>query len=96
MKLTLKEATYILQKEILWCLDNPDKELTQDQQMGFMNGIRQAQILLERAERISCNLTPSYTDCTYCHCTTVVIRDGVCINCKKEYKTHIHFAAADE
>ena len=42
MKLTLKEAIEVLQKEINWCLDYPDKELNNDQQMGFVNGLRQA------------------------------------------------------
>jgi hypothetical protein len=51
MRLTLKEADDILQAEINWCLDNPDKDLTHDQQMGFMNGLRQAQLLLEKAEQ---------------------------------------------
>lgn len=63
MKLTIDEALEILQKEIEWCLNNPyfqsdrDKQLgvslTQDQQRGFMMGLRQAQILLERAEQVS-------------------------------------------
>lgn len=50
MKITLDEAVEILQKEIVWCLDNPDPTLNKDQQMGFMNGLRQAQYLLRAAE----------------------------------------------
>jgi len=50
MKLTSKEIDAILQKEINCCLDNPDQELNHDQQMGFMNGLRQAQLLIEKAE----------------------------------------------
>jgi hypothetical protein len=52
MKLTLKEADDILQKEIVWCLEHPDKDLTMDQQLGFMNGLRAAQIILRKAENI--------------------------------------------
>jgi len=52
MKLNLSEAIEILQKEIVWCLDHPDKELNNDQQMGFMNGLRQAQTLLRKAEAV--------------------------------------------
>lgn len=50
MKLTLEEVEAILQKEIIWVLDHPDKDLNNDQQMGFMNGLRQAQILIRLAE----------------------------------------------
>jgi hypothetical protein len=50
MKLTLNETINILQKEIIWCLDNPDPDLNKDQQMGFMNGLRQAQYLIQKAE----------------------------------------------
>ena len=53
MKLSIKEVTDILQNEINWCLDHPDKELTKDQQMGFVNGLRQAQLLIEKAENES-------------------------------------------
>ena len=45
MKLTIDELVKILQTEINWCLDNPDRELTHDQQMGFVNGLKQAQYL---------------------------------------------------
>jgi hypothetical protein len=51
MYLTKQEAYDVLQAEIVWCLDNPDKELNHDQQTGFMNGLRQAQLLLEKAEQ---------------------------------------------
>jgi len=51
MKLTLKEVNDILQSEINWCLDNPDETLTKDQQMGFVNGLKQAQLLIRKAER---------------------------------------------
>ena len=50
MKLTLTEVCNILQTEINWCLDHPDPELNNDQQMGFMNGLRQAQHLLKGGE----------------------------------------------
>jgi hypothetical protein len=50
MKLTLKDVDDILQKEIVWCLEHPDKDLTMDQQLGFMNGLRAAQIILRKAE----------------------------------------------
>ena len=49
---TVREINYILQKEINWCLDNLDKDLNQDQRLGFMNGLRQAQYLVKEAERI--------------------------------------------
>jgi hypothetical protein len=51
MELTKKEIDDLLQAEINWCLDHPDPELNHDQQMGFMNGLRQAQLLIRRAER---------------------------------------------
>lgn len=49
---TVREINYILQKEINWCLDHPDTQLNHDQQLGFMNGLRQAQYLIKEAERI--------------------------------------------
>jgi hypothetical protein len=42
-----------IQGEIVWCLDNPDEDLTKDQQMGFMNGLRQAQLLIEKINEAS-------------------------------------------
>jgi hypothetical protein len=51
MKLTKQEIYDILQIEINWCLDHPDQELSRDQQMGFVNGLRQAQLLIRNAER---------------------------------------------
>lgn len=62
MYLTLKEANDVLQSEIVWCLDNPDKELTHEQQMGFTNGLRQAQLLLEKAEKKKIEGFTSITD----------------------------------
>ena len=36
-------------------------------------------------------LTSLAVDCVYCHCLTVVLRDGVhCINCGRVYKSHSH------
>ena len=36
-------------------------------------------------------LTPRAVDCAYCHCTTVILSDGVhCINCGRVYKSHSH------
>lgn len=51
MRLKLEDAVCILQNEISWCRDHPDPKLTQDQQTGFMNGLRQAQNLLCLAEK---------------------------------------------
>jgi hypothetical protein len=51
MKLKLNEAINLLQNEIIWCLDHPDPELNKDQQLGFMNGLRQAQYLIQKAEK---------------------------------------------
>ena len=62
MHLTLKEANGVLQSEINWCLDNPDKELTHEQQMGFVNGLKQAQLLLEKAEEKKIGSFTSITD----------------------------------
>ena len=45
-----EEAIQLFQNEITWCLDHPDPMLNKDQQIGFMNGIRQAQYLLKYAE----------------------------------------------
>lgn len=50
MKVKLKEAISLLQAEINWCLDNPDPLLNKDQQLGFVNGLRQAQLLLQKME----------------------------------------------
>jgi hypothetical protein len=50
MKLKLREVNDILQKEIVWCLDHPDPLLNNDQRMGFMNGLRQAEYLIGGAE----------------------------------------------
>lgn len=52
IKFTAREVNAILQKEINWCLDNPDSDLNKDQQLGFINGLRQAQYLIEKAEMI--------------------------------------------
>lgn len=49
--LTPEDIIDTLQSEIVWCLDNPDKDLNHDQQMGFMNGLRQAQTLITRMVR---------------------------------------------
>ena len=36
-------------------------------------------------------LTQRAVDCAYCHCTTVILSDGVhCINCGRVYKSHSH------
>lgn len=50
MKLTLKEAQTILQKEIDWCKANPKKGITKIFRNGFCAGLKQAQYLLEKAE----------------------------------------------
>ena len=34
--------------------------------------------------------TQRAVDCAYCHCSTAVIHDDVCINCAKPYKSHSH------
>jgi hypothetical protein len=52
MRLTSKDIKGLIQIEINWCLDNPDRDLNHDQQMGFVNGLRQAQTLIERFESI--------------------------------------------
>ncbi len=52
MRLNLQNIQKILQQEINWCLDHPDNELNLDQQMGFMNGLRQAEYLIRMAENI--------------------------------------------
>ncbi len=51
MKLKTDEVVALFQAEINWCLDHPSAELTQEQQLGFMNGLRQAQYLVQAAER---------------------------------------------
>jgi hypothetical protein len=50
MKLKLNNVEDILQTEITWCLDHPDTNLTMQEQIGFMNGLRQAQIIIRNAE----------------------------------------------
>jgi len=51
MKLSIKEMEEVLQQEITCCLRNPDKNLTHDQQTGFVDGLLQAQYLLRAAEK---------------------------------------------
>lgn len=49
--LSVEQQITLLQNEINWCLDHPDDTLNKDQQMGFVNGLRQAQTLIEAAEQ---------------------------------------------
>ena len=49
--LSPEELIQVIQTEIVWCLDHPDTELNHDQQMGFMNGLRQAQYLIREANK---------------------------------------------
>lgn len=51
MKFKADEIVALLQTEINWCLDHPSTELTYEQQMGFLNGLRQAQYLVQAATR---------------------------------------------
>ena len=51
MKLTFQQVHHILQKEIEWCEKHPNKDLTEQHMLGFKNGLKQAQYLLEKAER---------------------------------------------
>jgi hypothetical protein len=52
MKLTLKEAVDLLEKEVQWCLEHPELEVSEDARVGFINGLRQAQLLLQKAEKV--------------------------------------------
>lgn len=58
----IDEAIQLLQNEINWCLDHPDPELTHDQRMGFVNGLKQAQYLLRSAEQ-KCISESFYSRC---------------------------------
>ena len=51
MKLKLKEVVSLIQQEIDWCLGNPDLALTQEYQVGFVSGLRQAKTLIEKADK---------------------------------------------
>lgn len=42
MKLSIESVTKILEEEIKWCENNPDPTITQDYQLGFIDGLRQA------------------------------------------------------
>jgi hypothetical protein len=50
-KRMIDELDRVIQQEIAWCLDHPDKELTEEHQTGFMNGLRQAQYLLRAVKK---------------------------------------------
>jgi hypothetical protein len=50
MNLSLNEVQNILQSEIIWHLDHPDKELTKEQQNGFLAGIKHSQTIIRLAE----------------------------------------------
>lgn len=43
-----------------------------------------------RLQELESRLTPRAVDCAYCHCSTAIVRDGKCINCGREYKSHSH------
>ena len=46
MKLELKDVIEILNTEINWCIDNPDKAFHKDYRKGFTNGLIQAKYLI--------------------------------------------------
>jgi hypothetical protein len=99
MKLTAKDIDQLIQAEINWCLDNPDRDLNHDQQMGFVNGLRQAQRLIEYAHNptvtvhVGPNIKPEtqqalgqMIDAALRHYTGGALV-WVCDNCKSDYNT---------
>jgi len=50
-QLTPKTMIEILQIEINWCLSHPEVEGNPDQRNGFIHGLKQAQLLIEKFSR---------------------------------------------
>ena len=51
MILTSSEYIDILQTEIDSCLSHPDKEFSEDERIGFVNGLRYAQSIIRNIEK---------------------------------------------
>jgi hypothetical protein len=87
MELRINEVNDILQKEIVWCLDHPDPELSEDHQVGFMNGLRQAQLLIKMAERAMNMLVGEHKNPTY---RKQRMSDIICEECGHSIEIHHH------
>ena len=48
----LKDAVQLLRNEIQWCHNNPDDDLTEDYQKGFVAGLAQAALLLQSGVKV--------------------------------------------
>lgn len=46
--INLDEAIKKLENQIMWCLDNPNASISNEQQIGVLNGLRKAIIILKR------------------------------------------------
>jgi len=46
MSITNKQMEEVIATEIQWCLDNPSKNLSEQYQVGFIKGIKQARLIL--------------------------------------------------
>ena len=47
MKLKVKEIMQILDNEIEWCNENPDKAFHKEYRKGFINGLIQAKYIIQ-------------------------------------------------
>jgi hypothetical protein len=68
------------------------KVLARDE-VYFLDGkyVRWGRVEKDMHEVLERHLTPRAVDCAYCHCTTVILSDGVhCIECGRVYKSHSH------
>jgi len=50
MKLDIEDIIKILDKELKWCFDNPDKTFHKEYRKGFTNGLIQAKYLMVELE----------------------------------------------
>lgn len=67
--------------------DLPDKDL--EEVTIFAAFLKYRRRVIDLAVKTS-RPTQRAVDCAYCHCSTAVIHDGICINCAKPYKSHSH------
>ena len=43
-----KEIKIVISKEIAWCKNNPDFELSKDYRLGFIKGLEQVKYLVDK------------------------------------------------
>ena len=52
MKLEMEDVMKVLNKEIEWCKNNPDKAFHKEYRKGFTNGLIQAKYLISMMEKL--------------------------------------------